>query len=142
DEFAIASHQKAIAAIQSGKFKDETVPVEVKTIFLPPNSNGSSNAKAKPQKIITQSCIFDTDELPRADTSLEALAKLKPAFHVKGSVTAGNSSPMSDGAAAAVIMSDARAEALGLAPMARCGSYATAGWAPGVFGGGAVVGVR
>ena len=134
DEFAIASHQKAIAAIQSGKFKDETVPVEVKTIFLPPNSNGSSNAKAKPQKIATQSCMFDTDELPRADTSLEALAKLKPAFHVKGSVTAGNSSPMSDGAAAVVVMSEARAKGLNLKPLARFVAYATAGCPPEEFG--------
>src|SRR5439155_19381759 len=78
----------------------------------------------------TQSFIFDTDELPRADTSLEALAKLKPAFHVKGSVTAGNSSPMSDGAAAVVIMSDLRAKALGLSPLARFVAYATAGCLP------------
>ena len=103
-------------------------------IFLPPNSNGSSNAKAKPQKITTQSCIFDTDELPRADTSLEALAKLKPAFHVKGSVTAGNSSPMSDGAAAVVVMSEARAKALNLKPLARFVAYATAGCLPEEFG--------
>ena len=133
DQFAMASHHKAIAAIAAGKFKEETLPVEVKTTSLPPNGNGSS-AKAKPQKLATQSVIFDTDELPRADTSLEALAKLKPAFHVKGSVTAGNSSPMSDGAAAVVIMSDARAKTLGIKPLARFVAYATAGCLPEEFG--------
>jgi len=81
------SHQKAIAAIAAGKFKDETLPVEVKITSLPANGNGSA-AKAKPQKAQTQTLTFDTDELPRADTSLDILAKLKPAFHVKGSVTA------------------------------------------------------
>jgi len=133
DRFAMASHQKAIAAIAAGKFKDETLPVEVKTIFLPSNGNGSS-AKAKQQKPSTQSVLFDTDELPRADTSLEALAKLKPAFHLKGSVTAGNSSPMSDGAAAVVVMSDSRAKTLGVKPLARFVAYATAGCPPEEFG--------
>ena len=133
DRFAMASHEKAIAAIAAGKFKDEIVPIEVKTIFLPSNGNGSS-AKAKQQKPSTQSVLFDTDELPRADTSLEALAKLKPAFHLKGSVTAGNSSPMSDGAAAVVVMSDSRARALGVKPLARFVAYATAGCPPEEFG--------
>jgi acetyl-CoA acyltransferase len=133
DQFAMASHQKAIAAIAAGKFKDETLPVEVKITSLPANGNGSS-AKAKPQKPSTQSVVFDTDELPRADTSLEILAKLKPAFHVRGSVTAGNSSPMSDGAAAVVVMSDSRAKALGLKPLARFVAYATAGCLPEEFG--------
>ncbi len=133
DQFAMASHQKAIAAIVAGKFKDETLPVEVRITSLPANGNGSS-AKAKPQKPSTQSLTFDTDELPRADTSLEILGKLKPAFHVKGSVTAGNSSPMSDGAAAVVIMSDSRAKALGLKPLARFVAYATAGCLPEEFG--------
>jgi len=133
DRFAMASHEKAIAAIAAGKFKDEIVPIEVKTIFLPSNGN-SSSAKAKQQKPSTQSVLFDTDELPRADTSLDALAKLKPAFHAKGSVTAGNSSPMSDGAAAVVVMSDSRAKALGVKPLARFVSYATAGCPPEEFG--------
>ena len=133
DQFAMASHQKAIAAIAAGKFKEETLPVEVKITSLPANGNGSS-AKAKPQKPSTQSMTFDTDELPRADTSLEILAKLKPAFHVKGSVTAGNSSPMSDGAAAVMVMSDSRAKALGLKPLARFVAYATAGCLPEEFG--------
>jgi acetyl-CoA acyltransferase len=132
DQFAMASHQKAIAAIAAGKFKDETLPVEVKNTFLPPNGNGSASAKA--QKPSTQTVSFDTDELPRADTSLEILAKLKPAFHVKGCVTAGNSSPMSDGAAAVVVMSDARAKALGIKPLARFLAYATAGCLPEEFG--------
>lgn len=133
DRFAMASHEKAIAAIAAGKFKDEIVPIEVKTIFLPSNGN-SSSAKAKQQKPSTQSVLFDTDELPRADTSLDALAKLKPAFHAKGSVTAGNSSPMSDGAAAVVVMSDSRARALGVKPLARFVAYATAGCPPEEFG--------
>ena len=85
-------------------------------------------------KAATQTFTFDTDELPRADTSLEILAKLKPAFHVKGMVTAGNSSPMSDGAAACVIMSDTRAKSLGLKPLARFVAYATAGCPPEEFG--------
>ena len=133
DRFAMASHEKAIAAIAAGKFKDEIVPIEVKIIFLPSNGN-SSSAKAKQQKPSTQSVLFDTDELPRADTSLDALAKLKPAFHAKGSVTAGNSSPMSDGAAAVVVMSDSRANALGVKPLARFVAYATAGCPPEEFG--------
>jgi acetyl-CoA acyltransferase len=133
DRFAMASHEKAIAAIAAGKFKDEIAPIEVKTVFLPSNGN-SSSAKAKQQKPSTQSVLFDTDELPRADTSLDALAKLKPAFHAKGSVTAGNSSPMSDGAAAVVVMSDSRARALGAKPLARFVAYATAGCPPEEFG--------
>ncbi|MGA8073876.1 MAG: acetyl-CoA C-acyltransferase, partial [Candidatus Acidiferrales bacterium] len=95
DEFSLRSHKNAIAAIAAGKFKDEIVPVEVSYTEIPPN-NGN---KAKTTKL-----VFDTDEGPRADTSMEALAKLKPAFHARGTVTAGNSSQTSDGAAAAVIM--------------------------------------
>ena len=132
DQFAMASHQKALAAIAAGKFKDETLPVVVKNTFLPTNGNGSASAKA--QKPSTQSVSFDTDELPRADTSLEILGKLKPAFHVKGCVTAGNSSPLSDGAAAVAVMSDARAKALGIKPLARFVAYATAGCLPEEFG--------
>ena len=132
DQFAMASHQKAVAAIGAGKFKDETLPVEVKNTFLPTNGNGVANGK--PPKPSMTSVVFDTDELPRANTSLEVLAKLKPAFHIKGSVTAGNSSPMSDGAAAVVVMSDARAKALGIKPLARFVAYATAGCPPEEFG--------
>ena len=133
DEFALNSHKKAVAAIAAGKFKDELLPVEVKITSLPASGNGPA-AKAKPQKPSTETFNFDTDELPRADTSLEALAKLKPAFHVRGSVTAGNSSPMSDGAAAVVVMSDARAQALGVKPLARFLAYSTAGCLPEEFG--------
>ena len=142
DEFSMNSHKKALAAIAAGNFKDETIPVEVKITSLP-NGNGAAphstaakgGAAAKPQlKPTTQTFVFDTDELPRADTSLEVLAKLKPAFHAKGTVTAGNSSPMSDGAAAAVVMSDASAAVLGLKPLARFVCYATAGCPPEEFG--------
>jgi acetyl-CoA acyltransferase len=143
DQFSADSHKKALAAIASGNFKDETIPVEVKITAVPTNGNGASSAgshSARPAcakaavKAATQTFIFDTDELPRADTSLEILAKLKPAFHVKGMVTAGNSSPMSDGAAACVIMSGTRAKSLGLKPLARFVAYATAGCPPEEFG--------
>ena len=101
DEFSLRSHQKALAAIQAGKFDDETVPVPVS--FTTPNGS-------KPKR---QEIIFKVDEGPRADTSLEALLALKPAFHAKGTVTAGNSSQMSDGAAAAVVMSGRTREGAG-----------------------------
>ena len=127
DAFSLASHQKALAAIAAGKFKDEIVPVEVRTTVV---ANGDGRA---PRAKMTTS-IFDTDEGPRADTSLEALARLKPAFHVHGTVTAGNSSQMSDGAAASVVMSAERARALGLQPLARFVAFATAGYAPEEMG--------
>jgi acetyl-CoA acyltransferase len=130
DEFAFASHQKALAAIAAGKFKDEIVPVAVSYTVLEASANGSG-AAAKPR---TVNVTFDTDEGPRADTSVEALGKLKPAFHVRGVVTAGNSSQMSDGAAAAVIMSAERARELGLKPLARFVSFATAGALPEEMG--------
>ncbi len=131
DQFAVDSHKKAAAALAADKFKDETVPVEVKITSLP-NGNG---AKGKPAaKPSTESFLFEKDELPRPDTSIEVLANLKPAFHVKGTVTAGNSSPMSDGAAAVVVMSDVKAAELGLKPQARFVSYATAGCPPEEFG--------
>jgi acetyl-CoA acyltransferase len=135
DEFSANSHKKALAAIAAGNFKDETIPVEVKiTSLANGNGNGASAKSKSAPKPTTQTFLFDTDELPRADTSLEVLAKLKPAFHAKGTVTAGNSSPMSDGAAATVIMSDARAKALGLKPLARFVAYTTAGCPPEEFG--------
>ncbi len=126
DAFSLASHQKALAAIAAGKFKDEVVPVEVSVTSM----NGA--------KLKTITYTFDTDEGPRADTSAQALAKLKPAFHVKGTVTAGNSSQMSDGAAIAVVMSAERAAALGLKPLARFVSFATAGCLPEEMGVGPV----
>jgi acetyl-CoA acyltransferase len=122
DEFSLKSHQKAVAAIQANKFADETVPVPVS--FTTPNGS-------KPKR---QEIIFQVDEGPRADTSLEALAGLKPAFHAKGTVTAGNSSQMSDGAAAAVVMSAERAKALGIQPLARYVAFATAGYKPEEMG--------
>jgi len=126
DEFALRSHQKALAAIQSGKFDDELVPVPV--TFSTPNGS-------KPKR---QEIIFNVDEGPRAGTSLEVLLALKPAFHAKGTVTAGNSSQMSDGAAAAVVMSAERAKALGITPLARYVSFATAGCKPEEMGVGPV----
>src|SRR6266496_5020250 len=122
DEFSLHSHKKALSAIQAGKFEDETVPVPVN--FVTPNGS-------KPKR---QEIVFKTDEGPRADTSLEALLALKPAFHVKGTVTAGNSSQMSDGAAAAVVMSADRAKSLGLKPLARYVAFATAGYKPEEMG--------
>src|SRR5499425_435242 len=122
DEFSLHSHQKALAAIQAGKFADETFPVPVS--FTTPNGK-------KPHR---QEITFKVDEGPRADTSLEALLALKPAFHVKGIVTAGNSSQMSDGAAAAVVISADRAKALEIQPLARYVSFATAGYKPEEMG--------
>jgi acetyl-CoA acyltransferase len=141
DQFAAESHRKAIAAIAEGRFTDETIPVEVKLTSVPTNGNGAANGKSKPAKASTQTFVFGADELPRADTSLEILAKLKPAFHVAGTVTAGNSSPMSDGAAACVVMSDTRAKALGLNPLLRFVSYATGGVPPEEFGMGPVAAI-
>src|SRR5271168_5060815 len=131
DQFAVDSHKKAVAALAADKFKDETVPVEVKITSLP-NGNGVKPKTAP--KPATQSFIFDKDEMPRPETSMEVLAGLKPAFHAKGTVTAGNSSPMSDGAAAVVLMSDAKAAQLGLKPQVRFVAYATAGCPPEEFG--------
>ncbi|MFZ0285693.1 MAG: acetyl-CoA C-acyltransferase [Terriglobales bacterium] len=122
DEFSYRSHEQALAAIQAGRFADETVSVSVS--FTTPNGS-------KPKR---QEIIFKVDEGPRADTSLEALLALKPAFHAKGTVTAGNSSQMSDGAAAAVVMSAERAKALGIKPLARYVSFATAGYRPEEMG--------
>src|SRR6185295_2085316 len=119
DEFSYASHRKALAAIAAGKFKDEIIPVEVSNTIV-------SNGDGRGERAKTTTAIFDTDEGPRADTSLEALAKLRPVFHAHGTVTAGNSSQTSDGAAAAVIMSGDRARALGIKPLGRFIAFATA----------------
>jgi acetyl-CoA acyltransferase len=123
DQFALHSHRRALAAIDAGRFKDEIVPLEVIEV--------SMNGKDKPQ---TRKILFDTDEGPRRETSLEALAKLKPVFHARGTVTAGNSSQMSDGAAAAVVMSAEKAQALGAKPLARLVSFSTAGCRPEEMG--------
>jgi acetyl-CoA acyltransferase len=127
DAFALRSHQRAIQAIDTGRFKDEIVPLQLRMA-----ANGG------PVKTAT----FDTDEGPRRDTSAEALAKLRPAFHASGTVTAGNSSQTSDGAAAVVVMSGERAGALGLTPLARFVAFATAGVEPERFGIGPVPAIR
>ena len=126
DEFALASHQKALAAAE--RFQEEIVPVTVTY----------SSATKNPAKPETRTVEFKSDEGPRADTSREVLAKLKPAFHAKGTVTAGNSSQTSDGAAACVVLSAERAQALGLKPLARFVAFATAGTLPEEMGVGPV----
>lgn len=123
DEFSYDSHRKALAAIGSGKFKDEIVPVNVYV------DEFDEKGRVRRKEI-----VFAQDEGPRADTSPEGLAKLKPVFHAAGTVTAGNSSQMSDGAAAAVVMSADKAKELGLTPLARFVSYATAGCLPEEMG--------
>jgi acetyl-CoA acyltransferase len=130
DQFSLRSHQKAAEAISAGRFKDEIVPLKVKTVEL--DSNG---------KRATREFDFSADEGPRADSSLEALAKLRPVFHARGTVTAGNSSQTSDGAAAAVVMSADRARELGVKPIARFVSYAAAGVSPDMMGIGPVAAV-
>jgi len=127
DEFAFRSHQKAIAAIDGGKFKGEMVPFTVRADEL--DEKG---------RVRIKEVVFDTDEGPRRDTSIEGLAKLRPAFHIKGTVTAGNASQMSDGAAAAVVMSADKAREIGVKPLARFVSFATAGCLPEEMGVGPV----
>jgi acetyl-CoA acyltransferase len=129
DEFSYQSHQKALKAIEAGYFADEVVPVAVTFTTPSVSSKGALAVKLQPQTI-----EFKVDEGPRADTTREALAALKPAFHVKGTVTAGNSSQMSDGAAACVVMSAERAQALGIKPLARFIAFATAGYKPEEMG--------
>ena len=123
DEFSLRSHQRALAAIAECRFKDEIVPLEITDVSL--------NGKNKPQK---RTLTFAVDEGPRKETSLEALGKLKPAFHAKGTVTAGNSSQMSDGAAAAVVTSLDKAKAIGAKPLARFVAFAAAGTLPEEMG--------
>ncbi|MEO8379420.1 MAG: thiolase family protein [Acidobacteriota bacterium] len=126
DAFAFRSHQKALAAQEAGRFTDDgIVPLDVEIV----EADG------------TKRFTFDKDEGPRADTTQEALAKLKPVFHVKGVVTAGNSSQTSDGAAAVIVMSRKRAEELGLKPLARLISYAVGGVPPEIMGMGPIVAV-
>jgi acetyl-CoA acyltransferase len=134
DEFAVRSHKQAAAAIDAGKFKDEVVPFTVRTRELETDAKGRG-------RIRERELVFEIDEGVRRDTSLEGLAKLRPAFHAKGTVTAGTSSQMSDGAAAALVLSRERADALGLQPMARFVAYATGGVAPEEMGIGPVVAI-
>ncbi|MBE0409941.1 MAG: acetyl-CoA C-acyltransferase [Anaerolineales bacterium] len=123
DAFSLLSHQKATAAVESGLFDEQIVPLQVEV--LEPKDNGS---------LTERTFIFKRDEGPRADTSLEALAKLKPAFKEGGTVTAGNSSQMSDGAAGVIVTSREKAEALGLKPLVRFVAYAVRGVAPDYMG--------
>ena len=123
DQFALESHQKAVAAQKAGKFKNEIVPVEA------PDGNGKTKT-------------VDKDDCPRSDTNLETLAKLKPVFKEGGSVTAGNSSPVNDGAAACVILSSDRAKSLGIQPLAKIRAVAVAGVAPEIMGMGPVPAIK
>jgi len=123
DAFALRSHQRAIAAIDAGKFEEEIVPLRVKERFVDEFGN-----------VVEIDKEFKVDESPRRDTSMEALARLKPVFRQNGTVTAGNSSPMNDGAAAAVVMSGEMVRKLGLEPMARFVGFAVAGVPPEIMG--------
>ncbi len=125
DAFSLLSHQNALRASAQGHFTDEIVPVEIENVL--PGT--------------VERTVFDRDEGPRADTTLEALAKLRPVFHAHGTVTAGNSSQTSDGAAAAIVMSETKARQLGLKPKARFVSFAAAGVPPEIMGIGPVVAI-
>ncbi len=122
DKFSLKSNQKAVAAIKEGKFKEQIVPITIKDNFI------------KDGKMTTKEYVVDTDEGPRADTSLEALAKLRPVFDAKGSVTAGNSSQTSDGAAFVLVVSEQKMKELNLKPIAKLISYAVAGVPPRIMG--------
>lgn len=126
DKFAYTSHQKAVAAIKAGRFKDETVVVPARRFV-------DGKVSEVP---------FDTDECPRADTSMDVLAKLRPVFAQGGSVTAGNASPLNDGAAAAVLMSDKMVQSLGLTPIGRMRAFTAVGVAPDIMGTGPVPAIR
>ncbi len=129
DAFGYRSHMRAIAAQDAGKFKDEIVPLEFEQMVL---ENG---------KAVTQTIVFDADEGPRRDTTLEAMAKLRPAFSPKGTVTAGNSSQMSDGAAAVMVMERGKAESLGLKPLVRFVGFGLGGVPPEIMGIGPIMAV-
>jgi acetyl-CoA acyltransferase len=129
DEFAVRSHQKAAAAYERGAFRDEIVPLEIEEVVAGPNG---------PQRTTV---MFDRDEHLRPDTTLEGLAKLKPVFKQGGTVTAGNASPLSDGAAAVIVMERSRAEALGLTPLLRFVGFAVGGVRPEVMGVGPIAAV-
>ncbi|RNB86670.1 acetyl-CoA C-acetyltransferase [Brevibacillus nitrificans] len=130
DAFSVVSHQRAAAAIASGKFQEEIVPLTVKQHSF----DAAGNLQVKES-------VFQIDEGPRPDTSVEALAKLKPVFHVQGSVTAGNSSQTSDGAAAVLVMSAEKAEELGVQPIAKFRSFTVGGVDPDVMGIGPIVAI-
>ena len=126
DQYATKSHQKAVDAIKAGRFKDQIVPVKARVF-----KNGKE-----------EDVVFDTDECPRADTTVEGLARLKPVFKVGGTVTAGNASPMNDGAAAVVLTSEEKLKELGLKPLAYVRDYAVAGTPPEIMGIGPVPAIR
>ncbi len=130
DQFGASSHQKAAAAIKEGRFKDEIVPLKVVDRSVGPDN-----------KVVEKEKIFNTDEGVRPDTTVETLSKLRPAFHAKGSVTAGNSSQTSDGAAATVVMSADKAKELGLKPIAVFRGFGVAGCPPEIMGVGPVVAI-
>jgi acetyl-CoA acyltransferase len=130
DAFAFSSHQKALAAVDAGRFREETLPLTVRTTEV--DDEG---------RLQTRETLFDTDEGPRRDTSPERLAQLRPAFHASGTITAGNASQTSDGAAALVLMSSDRAREMGLSPTARFVTYAVAGVPPEIMGIGPVAAV-
>jgi len=145
DAFALRSHQRALAAIDSGRFAEEIVPVTATVIDDPPKGavplfQGPPDKKGYGP--LLREVTFAVDEGPRRDTSADALARLRPAFHAAGTVTAGNSSQTSDGAAAVIVTSAERARAAGLAPMARFVAFATAGVEPERFGIGPVPAIR
>ena len=123
DDFAFNSHQKALKAIEEGKFKNEIVPIEIEEVYL------DANGKKK-----TKTYTVDTDQGPRADTSMKALGRLRPVFSADGSVSAGNSSQTSDGAAFAIIVSEKVLKELNLTPIARLVNYAAAGVEPSLMG--------
>ena len=131
DAFALASHRKAVAAQAAGRFDEELVPVTVTTAWP---------GKKAGKPVVTET-VFAADEGPRADTSAEALAKLKPAFHAQGTVTAGNASQTSDGAAAAVLMEARRAQELGIEPLGRLVAFAVTGCLPEEMGMGPVTAI-
>ncbi len=151
DAFALASHQKAIAAIDAGRFEEEIVPVTVRetaassaecwVLSAEGGAIDPSPLSTQHPALSTRESVFRVDEGPRRDTSAEALAALKPVFHVAGTVTAGNSSQRSDGAAAVVVMAEEKARALGLKPLARFLGYGVAGVPPEVMGIGPVAAI-
>jgi len=160
DAYSFGSHQKAIAAIEGGRFADECVSVPIREVSFhnaqPTTHNSPLTTHRVPCRatgpsgegepltvngVSTRESVFSTDEGPRADTSLAALAKLRPVFHVKGTVTAGNSSQTSDGAAAVVVVSEERMKELGARPLGRFVAYAAAGVAPEVMGMGPVAAI-
>jgi acetyl-CoA acyltransferase len=129
DAFAVRSHQRAAKAIREGKFKEEIVPVEVTV------------RKIENNKLVEKTILFEEDEGVRPDTNMETLAKLRPAFSINGTVTAGNASQMSDGAAAVMVMDREKAESLGLKPLGKFRSFAVAGVPPEVMGIGPVAAI-